>query len=188
MKFLYLLLACASIYANECFLEGKVGYFLPTGSRFKKSFSGNAIYGVEFDIHVKKAIYSWMGIDYFYQSGKATNGSSGNIQMGRLNAGFMLVSPYFEMVQPYLGAGPQLTYIHTHVNDPFLIHNEGNWGAGGLFRTGIWIKPICHLLIDIFANYSQQTISMDSTKNKPVIARRADVSGFSFGAGLAYMF
>ncbi|MBX7067661.1 MAG: hypothetical protein K1X28_10575 [Parachlamydiales bacterium] len=188
MKFLYLLFACTALFSNECFLEAKAGYFLPTGSRFKKVFSGSGIYGLEFDIHVKKAVYSWMGVDYFYQSGNATNGSSGNIQMARLNAGLMLVSPYFEKIQPYLGAGPQLTYIHTHTSAPTLIHNQGNWGAGGLFRTGVYIKPFCHFLIDIFANYSQQTISMHQTKRKPVTLHKADVSGFSFGAGLAYRF
>ncbi len=177
-----------SLMGNEVFLEGKIGYFHPTNHRFRESHSGNVIWGLELDYQIWRPLYSWIGVDYFTQGGH-TDGLNDHTRadMVRINIGLELLYDQF-WIQPYLGAGPQATYLKTHVDSEYLVRREWNWGIGALFKTGILFKINSFLLADLFANYSWQTVDMKRFHCKNVVTHRADISGISVGAGVGYRF
>ena len=181
-------LICGALNGHDCFLEGKIGYFLPTNNRFQKIYPGGPIYGLEFDYQIWNPIYSWIEIDYFTKTGRTEeSGDHTQIQLVQLSLGFQWIYNQ-HWIQPYIGAGPQATYLNSHVDSEFLIRKESKWGIGALFKTGFVAKISKAFLIDLFTNYSWQTMDMHRPHQKKLVTHKANVSGFSFGGGIRYRF
>lgn len=180
--------SCTIVSANECFVEANAGYFLPTNSRFKKTCSGSGIYGFGVDYQIWKYLYSWLGADYFTQSGHTQGGHNHvRTEMIRINAGLKCIYNSYR-IRPYIGFGPQAAYLNTHVNSSYLIRKQSNWGAGCILNGGINIIIFRSCILDLFSSYSWQTVDMHRTSHKKVIVHNADISGFTFGGGLGYRF
>ena len=180
--------SCAAISANEGFIEAKAGYFLPTNSRLKKNCSGSGIYGLEGNYQLWKYLYSWLGADYFTQSGH-TQGQHNHISMQivRINAGLKCIYNRYH-IRPYIGFGPQAAYLNTHVNSSYLIRKQSNWGAGCILNGGVNMIISHSCILDFFSSYSWQTIDMHRTRHKKVIIHDANISGFTFGGAWGYRF
>ncbi len=183
------LLGCSALCANDCFIEAKVSYFQPTNHRFKENFSGGINYGLEFDYQLCDPVYTWLTLDYFTKKGHTKeNHDHSQVNIARIGFGPKYYFYNNTCVQPYLGIGPQVAYLHTHVDSSHLIRKKTKWGFGALFKSGLNYNITERLLVDVFADYSWLIMNMHNNSQKKVIVHRANLSGFYFGGGIGYRF
>jgi hypothetical protein len=191
--------------AREYSIEGRAAYFYPTSDRFREIYSGGGIYGLEFDAQIWKRLFIWGEVDYFSKSGRTdidfgsiTNASVNcclkNCKEERTHVRIVPCSVglkyYFnkDPVQFYLGAGVLASYLHTEVHSETLVKGRGKWGWGGAFKSGLLCHVTPSFFIDFFTDYRLVEVHLHRPHDKKVITHHADLSGFSFGGGLGYLF
>lgn len=176
---------------GRCFLTFRGAYFDPTGGAFRKVYSSGAIYGFEFDYQIENDFYGWAAINYFNKTGKTTaEHCYTDLSMLPITIGLKWLYRRYR-VQPYIGLGLNLTYLHEITHDPTLAHVQAVWNAGGIAKTGLFIRLVDEFLIEFYADYSFSKVRLHRS---PFYAKRIDLvhsanlSGFSFGTGLGYEF
>lgn len=171
-----------------CFLEARAAYFYPTGHKFREVYSGAGVYGLEFDCRVVKYLYGWVGADYLGKSGKTSAGNSTKITIVPFSTGLKWLYTAHSVVQPYLGVGIETMYLRVKTDSASLIHSKASWGVGGRFKAGMLIRYVDYMFVDLFADYSLRSISLEGSSSRCLTVNRPDISGFSFGGGLGYFF
>jgi hypothetical protein len=79
--------------------------------------------------------------------------------------------------------------MKTDNHSPFVIKKVEKWGYGVKAKVGALYWLWCDLFLDVFIDYSWMKIGFSKVPaNKPVVRHDADLSGFSFGAGLGWAF
>ncbi len=83
------------------------------------------------------------------------------------------------MFKLYLGLGINnaLVYVHNH-DDYVKKHVRKDW-IGGVAKLGIYIEPINHLFVDVFADYLYQEIHFASWQQ---------IGGLKVGCGIGFCF
>jgi hypothetical protein len=186
-------------------LEARAAYFYPTDHRFREFFSGGGIYGLEFNAKVWQRLFVWGEVDYFSKTsrtkidfGPTINAPLtcflGTYKRDRTRVTLVPCSAglkyYFnkDPVQFYLGAGFLASYLHTDVHSKTLVGGRGKWGFGGAFKSGF----LCHIgssfLLDFFTDYYLVEAHPHRSHHKKVVVHSADISGFSFGGAIGYLF
>ena len=187
LKLIFLLI-CSSAAAKDLYLEARGAYFYPTGDRFRESYSGSGIYGLEFDFQIYKRYLGWLETDFYTEKGY-TKGDRDHMKIDiiRYSFGFKyLYDKYF--IQPYIGIGPAVVWLHSHVDSPYLIRCLSQTGVGPLAKVGAFIKLPKSIFIDIYADYLWKTMDLSRSKHTEIVFHHADISGFSFGTGIGYQF
>ncbi len=179
---------CSLIHANDYFVEARAAYFYPTDGRFKKFYSGGAIWGAELDCQIWKQLYGWVGASYFDKSGSTSIHNKTEVRMVPINLGLKGIWNSWRVWKPYLGAGASATYLQVHTHSNYLIRSNSSWGFGGIFKAGLLITPTNSFLIDLYTDYSLTKVNLDRKGGKFVLIDDADISGFSFGGALGYRF
>ncbi|MBX7066977.1 MAG: hypothetical protein K1X28_07085 [Parachlamydiales bacterium] len=174
--------------ANDLYLQARGAYFYPTSHRFREYHSGSGIYGLQFDYQIYKYLSGWAGADYYRQKGH-TQGlhNSAHIDIVRYSLGVKFLYDKY-CIKPYAGIGPAVVWVHTHVDSPYLIRSASKYGVGALAKTGAFIMLRRSFFIDLYIDYLWQTMNIHGHSHKFVVKHKADVSGFSFGAGIGYGF
>jgi hypothetical protein len=168
--------------------EVKAAYFYPTGHLFRKIYSGGGLYGLEASYQTWKRLYLFGSSSYFSKSGTSTAGNySTRITMVPCALGLKYVYP-IRGFTPYLGVAAVGTYLHTHDHSSHVIRSNSKWGFGEMVKIGALARLSNSFFLDFFADYSHVTIHFHRTNHQKVVRHRADLSGYSFGAGLTYRF
>ena len=191
--------------AFKNFIEAKAAYFYPTDKRFRNIYSGNGIYGLEYDRHIWHRFFVWSEVDYFHQSGKtdidigSINGTlpSSSLKSPKSNRTCVTIVPcsiglkYFFNKDPipfYLGAGGTATFLHTHVDSRYLVKERSKWGFGGAFKGGLLFHIKRAFLIDLFVDYYLIEAHPHRTHHRKVITHSINLSGCAFGGAFGYAF
>jgi hypothetical protein len=177
--------------SRSVLVEAKIGYFYPTDAKFRHIYSnGGGIYGFEVSCQAWKEFYGWASGSYFTQTGRSQGEHHRTrITLVPLAAGLKYVIPFCEKrLDLYGDIGFVTTYFHTHDHSRYVIKSNSKWGTGGVWRIGCLGYVYDSLFIDVFADYTYTKIHFHNTDNGRVIRRTADISGFSWGAGIGYRF
>lgn len=169
-------------------LELKAGYFFFASSTMRDIYTQGGL-----DLQLAGAYSVWRGLqiygslEYLERSGHSLSGHK-NTSIWELpvNLGIRPVITICEEVQWYLALGPRYFYIHQHNDSSFVDKNKGKSGIGLFVNTGFNFT-YNHLLVDVFGEYSYEKIHFHTSK-PGVHTRALQVGGFTFGAGLGYLF
>lgn len=173
--------------SDFCFLEVRAAYFYPTSNEFRGFYPGGVIWGLEFDCQAMESLYWWLSAEYFRKDGKTNLGSSTNVAVVPLNAGFKWCYTEY-WLQPYLGLGIETTYLREKVNSPNLLHSTAFWTFGLRFKSGFFARFYDHFFLDFFADYSLKCANLHKASHSSVTIDSPNTSHFSFGGGLGYAF
>lgn len=183
---LSLLSFASNLLATDVFLEGKAGYFRPTGEKFEEIYGGGGIYGAELTCQLWKPLYLFGSADYFEKEGKSIGDGERKpttIMIVPLAIGLKYLFR-FENVDFYLGAAPTFTYIHFEDDSRFVIRKSAKWGYGAIAKAGALFNFKKHFFLDLFGDYSYLNARFHNTKDGEVIRPHIDLSSWSIGAGL----
>jgi hypothetical protein len=171
-----------------CFLELKGAYFYPTADRFKSHYSGNGIYGLEFDFRLKKDFFGWAAANYFSQNSHTTDGSATHLIMAPMTIGLKWLYTAYSL-QPYLGIGAAATFMRERTDDPNLKPCMHHWGYGGIFRGGLQYS-VGRFFLDGYADYYKSSVRFPDRPHAAhyQLIHSIDISGISFGGGLGCWF
>lgn len=182
-------------FPQFCFLEFRGAYFLSTSHSLREIYSPAALCGLEFDCHLYKQLYAWVGAGYLKRRGtsRPTNTTT-TLTLVPINAGMKWIYTMYR-VQPYLGVGAEATYGHEKVRNPpdtsIFIPSRSDWAWGGIFKIGFLVYFVDHLFLDFYTDYSLRTLNLkklSSSSPHLEFVNSVNLSGFSFGAGLGYGF
>ncbi len=169
-----LILLSTQLAAIEVLTEAKVGYFLPTDSKFRSIYGEDGIlFGLESSFAVPHNFYPWISVDVYDNSGHTKSHHKSHIYFIPVGAGIKYIYP-FRYLSVYGGAGVLPTYLH--------VHDHSRWGCGGIVKAGFIADRIWNFFIDLFAEYSY--IKMRHTEE----LNPANLSNFTVGGGVGYHF
>lgn len=179
---------CCDPCCRDVLLEFRAAYFHPTGSRFDDIYGGSGIYNLELSVQTWCDLYTWLSVGYLRETGRTKElKTKTTFQMVPLGIGFKYLFSC-GCFNPYLGAGLGVTWMDVD-NKTSFAHDVDDWGVGGVFKIGsLWNFCDCWFL-DLFIDYTYMCLGFSGTKSDPFVFRNdADISGFSFGAGIGYRF
>jgi len=185
-----LFVGCLNADEHDILLEAKGAYFLASNDTFKNIYgNGGGIYGAEITGKVCDSWYLFASADFFSKNGcTCIFNTPTNVSIANIGLGIKYLVP-FCYGDFYVGLGVLPTHLRTFDDSPNVPFKDSKWGCGGIAKTGFFINLPCNFLLDIFFDYSFVKISCpDSCPTPFTQPRKANVSGFWFGAGLGYRF
>lgn len=197
VKYVLVILTFApvQILSRDVILEFKGAYFHGTSSRFKKIYSGGALFGPELTVQFCDCSnwYGFLSVDYLSKNGHSIGlQSPTRVTLLPIGIGVKYFTQFtcWECADFYIGLGFQPLRVHTHDKSGFVIPKLTKWGMGGIVKTGAYIDLSGNFLLDIFVDYSFARVKNHETQapTGPVIPLNASVNGVIFGAGLGYRF
>jgi hypothetical protein len=181
-------ISAGNLYSWDILAEGKAGYFYPSDNRFRKIYDGNGIYGGEISASIYDKLYAWGSADYFTAHGRSIGGHNRTrVTLIPISFGLKYFYPV-SCVDLYLGAGFTRTLLETHDQSPFVIKHVRNWDWGGIVKWGGIINLDHGFFVDLFTNYSFQKTDFKRKDGLVIYRHTADISGWTFGAGVGYRF
>lgn len=179
----------ANVHSIEWLPEGKIGYFAPTGHKFRKIYDGNAIYSLELSAQAWRQLYAWGNVSYFTDSGHSIGfKNKTTIHLVPFQLGLKYLFDITEDMRIYAGLGMAPTYLNTQDHSAHVVHPVHKWGIGGVAKAGAYVN-FKNFFLDFFTDYSFTKISFDGMHKHPRVYRNdADVSGWTFGLGIGYRF
>lgn len=180
---------CKPISYSKPMLELKVGYFFFSDSKMQKIYNHG---GADVEISGSIPLWKWLqiygSVEYLSRHGKSLNDhQKTSIWEIPLSLGLKPVICICSKVQYYFTLGPRYFFVHQHNNSSFVDKTITKNGLGGFVNTGFNFFPCCHLLIDVFGEYSFKKMSFHTSKLN-VYGEKIQVGGFVFGIGLGYVF
>lgn len=176
------------LHAGEFLVEAKGAYFRSTDHKFRKIYSNGGLFSGEINYQAWNNIYAWASGGYFYKKGSSI-GLSNSTKITLVPVGFGLKYLYScNCFDFYVGAGAQPTYVYIKDNSSFAIGTSSKWTWGGIVKVGAIWNIRQNFFIDLFADYSFTDVKFHRTNNGAVTRQRADLSGWSLGAGIGYRF
>lgn len=176
-------------HANEFFIEARDSYFYPTNSTVREIYGGNGLYNLEFDAKIWHQLFLWSAIGIFQGSGTTLgSGDHTKLTFVPINIGLKAIFRPIDIVRPYLGLGPQLTYTQVKTHSNFLIQSNNSWDFGGIFKVGVLVNPTGSCLLDFFIDYQVQPVKFSQSSNPAVVIDNTNLGGFSFGGAIGFEF
>src|SRR5262249_11991537 len=147
-----------SVQAANLLTELKVGYYCPTGHKFRKIYSGAAITGIETSYQAWRDLYVWGSASYLYKEGRSI-GDHHSTHITLVPVGLGL--KYLYSLRPekpcpidlYLGAGVLGTYVNIRDKSPFVIPRSSGWSCGGIIKGGMLFDVTKCLFLDFYTDY-----------------------------------
>lgn len=186
--------------AVEVLTEVKGAYFYANDSRFRDIYDQYGLYSLETSVQVWCTdLYVFGSAGYLYASGDSLiepgvseianrEKSSTNLNLVPLAVGLKYYFPLeCYCISPYIGAGALFSYARIENNYPYVAEHLSHWGYGAIGKVGVLVDLSYCLFLDLFAEYSYMEIDFNE-HHENVVNRRADLSGFNFGAGIGYRF
>ena len=175
--------------AFEVLPEFKAAYFYPSDHRFRNVYSDAGFYSFETNVQSWRNIYSWASLGFLYTSGTSIGESKKTeLYMIPIGLGLKYLFRHNQCVQPYLGLGLVVAYIHVYNDSKFVMRNQTKWGVGGIAKAGFLTYISRSLFFDFFLDYTYLKRTFDTPRNKLVINHKVDLSGLSIGGGIGYCF
>jgi opacity protein-like surface antigen len=173
---LALVLTAGATHGEGVSLEVRGAYFSPSDKTFRDIYGYGISWGGEIGFRVSRRAAAWVGGDYFSKTGKlGLTEEDTKIRIAPLAAGAKYYLALAKL-RPYLGAG--VAYVQYKESNSIATIEKGALGLIG--RVGL----LAVLGTGIFADI-QGTWSTCSVQPAEV---RANLGGFSFGAGLGFEF
>lgn len=170
-------------------LEAKVGYFFFSNSKMRKVFDQG---GIDIQLSGFYPLDSWLqiygSVEYLERSGRSLGyHQKTKIWETPLSLGLKITTPVCENIQGYFTLGPRYFFVCVHNNSSFVSKRMKKNGCGGFANIGFNYNLCNNLLIDFFGEYSYGRLHFHSSK-KNSYGQTMQVGGFTFGAGLSYLF
>lgn len=183
----FLLMAAVSLTAYEVLTEAKVGYYLPTDSKFRHAYGEDGIIGgLESSFATDYNLFPWISVSMFRNSHHSKE-LAGKSQIYTLPIGIGLKYIYFfDRLGVYGGAGVLPTYVHIHNYSPLAIETQKKWGCGGTVKVGFLADRLWNFFLDLFAEYSYTKVHFshhDHVELNPV-----NLGNFTIGGAVGYHF
>jgi hypothetical protein len=179
---------------KDILLEFKGAYFHPTETIFKQILEhGAALVGPEvtFSVYKNTHWYGFASVDFLSKKGRSIGlCDETTIHLIPLALGLKYFIPWCRY-DFYLGVGFQPIYIRTRNCSPFVSKISAAWGYGGIAKLGVYIDLACHIVADIFVDYSFVTSTCPAVcqpENGFLLSRKANMNGIIVGVGLGYRF
>ena len=138
--------------------EGKVGYFYPTGKRFRDIYSGGFLYALQLQLDVWQGISSWASCAYLHERGRSLGeryDTTITLLPVSIGINYMI---YCDLVAPYFGIGWNYSYIETHDDSPFVLKKTSYLGKGQVLKGGICFSLPFFFFLDLFFDYGWMKI------------------------------
>ncbi len=176
---------------NEYLPEVRIAAFIPTDSTYQKVYSSTPLYTLEFSARVWKGLAPFASVSYLFNSGHLVGATVSKDATKLYMVPIGLGLKYFFDVgnfQPYLGAGPLISYNRVTTDYPYIPSPQDKWAVGGLFKLGALTNINSSFFLDLFLDYNFLRVTFKNTTSKFVQVNTADLSGFALGAGLGMRF
>jgi hypothetical protein len=130
-----------------------------------------------------KNIYGWFNVGWSHRAGNTTLlHTPTTYDLVPLALGFKYAIPVSHCFF-YLGAGANLSYLHTNDSSPYVPRHTSKWDWGCTFKSGVRFPlPQEKVFLELFVDYSYLPFhfSSQSTLEKPSV----DMGGLFIGIGL----
>jgi len=202
MNFRFFILFVCILLPKVCWSEqnisGNISCFVPLDNRFSKIYHENPFYQIDYNMELKKRVFTsnssflfFCSIGYLYGSGKTNQNSHTHIHYVPLSFGGSLAFRLKnDKLIPYAGIGPVFVYsrVHNDVGEScFLDRKQNGWGWGGRVRSGMFAELIPSFFAHFFIDYYLTKIFYHYSSSK-AIKNQCYVQGISVGFGLGYKF
>lgn len=171
-------------------IEVKAGYFIFANTKMRKIYNEG---GVDTQVCASYPIWKWLqaygSIEYLERHGHSRHDDQRTrIWEIPVNLGLKPVIKICDQVHYYMGVGPRFFFVHQHNNSSYLNKSVNDGGVGLFVNTGFnFFLHQRRLLVDVFGEYSYTRVHHHFSHNN-VYGRCIQVGGYSFGAGLGYVF
>jgi len=178
---------------GRCYVEGKVSYYYPTDSTFRKIYDERIFYGIEGAFRLINDFYLFSSANLFTSSGHSIGDRDKTriclipIEIG-VKYFFPFLKPNFKL---YVGGSAVPCYLHVKNYSDFVQRKRENWIIGGSFKGGIHIYPwnncsFNKFYFDIFLDYFLLEKKYKDTKK--TIGKKANFNSLSVGGGFGRRF
>lgn len=170
-------------------LETKASYFFFASHKLSKVYRNGG-----FQVQLSGSYPVWRGLQVYGSTGfsEAWGRSLSFHQHTSLwqlsvDLGLKPIFTIAPFAQYYFAVGPRYFYAHQHNSTTYINKVVVKNGAGLFVNTGFNFLPLKHLVVDIFGEYAFEPAHFSSSKAY-VYGTSAQLSFFSFGAGIGYAF
>lgn len=174
---------------DHLLVEAKIGYFFFSDPKLRRIYDQG---GLDFQLSGSLTLWRWLqfytSLEYFQKQGRSLHLHE-RVRVWSLPVSWGLKGIVFMSAasQYYLAIGPKYFYFHIHDNSSYAGKVLNQSTVGGFVSTGFNFFPMKHLSIDLFGEYSYAKIHCHPHK-KHIYGETAQTGGFTFGAGLGYIF
>ncbi len=170
-------------------LEAKVGYFFFSNAKMRKIYNKG---GWDVQLCGSYPIWKWLqlygSVEFLERHGRSLQShQKTSIWEVPLSLGLKSVIRIIPKIHYYVTIGPRFGFVHQQNRSSFVDKHVNRSSWAGFLNTGFNFFPTRHFLIDLCGEYSYQRIHAHPSKSH-VSAKRIQVGGFSFTAGLGYAF
>lgn len=161
-------------------VDGRVSAFYPQSSLFREIY-GN--WQVDYELEIGKIFLknyeAWIHTDWVSTSGHSTLGDKTSFHDLNVSLGGKYIFNVSKIAKVYLGLGINGAFVHVHNDSDFVERNVNKQWVGGVAKSGIYIEPVEHFFIDIFADYLYQQIHFSKWQQ---------IGGLKLGGGIGFCF
>ena len=187
--FLFLgLILSASAFSLEADVKIKAAYAAFASSRVKDIYSSGAPYvQLESSFHYKKFLQFFTGVDYLIKRGFSSEYENKTVlQIATLSLGPKITFSKWKRIEPYLGLGLSLGWIHTRDHSPYVDAATNTFSAGVVTKSGLKYSLKKGLFFDFFFDYNYQPIHSEYEPAAPNTT--INVGSYKVGLGVGYDF
>lgn len=170
-------------------IELKGGYFF-YGSSTMRNVYRNGGYELQLSgsYPVWQCLQIYGGVGFLQTKGHSIGGGEATtVWQLPVDLGLKPVFRLTDWLQCYFALGPRYFYFHQYNDSPYVNKTYGKNGIGLFVNTGFNFKFWNSFFFDIFGEYSFEKCTWSGSAAN-VYGRSVQVGGFTFGAGLGYMF
>ena len=158
----------------------RMAAFYPQGSLFR-SIYGN--WQVDYELEIGKIFLknyeAWANINFLTTSGQTILGNSTTFKNCNISVGGKYIFRFKEIWKLYLGLGINDALVYAHNYSSYVKKHVHKNGVGGVFKLGVYVEPMDHLFIDVFADYLYQPIHFDHWQQ---------IGGLKIGSGVGFCY
>ena len=165
-------------------IQARVGALYPWSGSFKETYGSlNPDYQIEVSTSLNKCLDVWSNFDWFNKS-KSIGGTfsySTKIQIATVSTGLSYIFPCYLLPAAnfYLGAGVSLQSIYLMNKTRLKKESWEDVTVGGVIKSGLTYFFCQSIFLDIFADYTYQSVK---------VGKRCQVGGIKFGLGVGTFF
>lgn len=170
-------------------LEAKAGYFFFGNSTLRKVYNHG---GLDLQLSsaylFKKYLQVYGSLEFMQKNGRSLNSQQKSwFWAVPVSVGLRPIFTIASFAQFYFTAGPRYVYAHIHNKSSFVDKNLSYNAIGGFGNVGFNFFPLRHMVLDCFAEYSYVPAHFHPSKDN-VFGRSKQIGGYTFGAGVGYVF
>ncbi len=191
-----MLMVLPSVAKAQCFCqllpEFKVSYYRFSDSVLRDIYDDGAVlYEGELNYRVYSCIQIFAGAGYLNVTGKSLGGHEGTrMRLVPISLGAKFTYPVWCNIDAYLGAGLRYFFLDIKNDSDYVRKHVSDNHPGGVVNAGLNWKCGC-LVFNPFVEYSFCHFDFNRSKKDcewNIKRHNINVDGWSFGAGVGYMF